>query len=361
MNDWVSALERHAAANTRAVLVSVVAIKGSAPRPAGTRMVVTVENIDGTIGGGHLEFTAIDIARDLLDDGGRMALRRFALGASLGQCCGGMAMLLFEPVTANAPWLAAVHEARAARRDCAMVTAIRVEDASEPEHAARIVVTADAHSGTLGTAKRDRLAIEFARNALVKREAPRLLTITESDGTEEREYFLDVLLQPEFRIVLFGAGHVGSALVRILAGLPCSVTWVDSRDAMFPQDVAANVECVATDAPEAEVAGAAPGSYFLVMTHSHQLDETLTEAILNRDDFAYFGLIGSVSKRRQFERRLEARGVPRTRFDAMTCPIGVAGVTGKEPEVIAVAVAAELLQICGRRIAERDEQLERRA
>jgi len=87
------------------------------------------------------------------------------------------------------------------------------------------------------------------------------------------------------------------------------------------------------------------------MTHSHALDEELTERILARGDFAYFGLIGSVSKRRQFEKRMEARGMPRSRFAAMTCPIGIAGITGKEPEVIAIAVAAELLQARSRAAA----------
>ena len=90
------------------------------------------------------------------------------------------------------------------------------------------------------------------------------------------------------------------------------------------------------------------GAYFLVMTHSHPQDEALAERILAREDFAYFGLIGSASKRRQFERRLEARGTPRSRLAAMTCPIGIAGIAGKEPEVIAIAVAAELLQVRSR-------------
>ena len=97
--------------------------------------------------------------------------------------------------------------------------------------------------------------------------------------------------------------------------------------------------------PEDEVAAAPRDAYFLVMTHSHPLDEALSECILRRGDFAYFGLIGSVSKRRQFEKRLEARGMPRDRLATMTCPIGVPGITGKEPEVIAIAVAAEMLQI----------------
>jgi len=81
------------------------------------------------------------------------------------------------------------------------------------------------------------------------------------------------------------------------------------------------------------------------MTHSHPLDEALCECILRRGDFAYFGLIGSLSKRRQFEKRLEARGVTKDRLATMTCPIGIEGVTGKEPEVIAIAVAAEVLRL----------------
>lgn len=104
-----------------------------------------------------------------------------------------------------------------------------------------------------------------------------------------------------------------------------------------------------TDTPEAEVATVPAGAYFLVMTHSHPQDEALAERILARGDFAYFGLIGSASKRRQFERRLEARGTPRSRLAKMTCPIGIAGIAGKEPGVIAIAVAAELLQVRSQR------------
>jgi xanthine dehydrogenase accessory factor len=114
---------------------------------------------------------------------------------------------------------------------------------------------------------------------------------------------------------------------------------------------------VATDVPEVEVAAAPRGACFLVMTHSHAQDESLAERILARDDYAYFGLIGSASKRRQFERRLASRGVERSRLDRMTCPIGVTGIRGKEPDVIAIAVAAQVLQVHSRRmalVAERD-------
>jgi xanthine dehydrogenase accessory factor len=132
--------------------------------------------------------------------------------------------------------------------------------------------------------------------------------------------------------------------VRILAEMPCDVRWVDARDDEFPRQLPANVTAVCTDAPEVEVDAAPPGSCFLVMTHSHALDEAVAERILKRFDFAYFGLIGSLTKRRQFERRMERRGMPSVRFAAMTCPIGVPGIPGKEPATIAIAVAAELLQ-----------------
>jgi len=348
MRDWIEVLAAHCATGAPAVLVTVVAAKGSAPRPAGTRMVVTAQGIDGTIGGGHLEWKAIDIARGLLGGEGGSALHRFPLGASLGQCCGGAVQLLFEPVHGNPSWLVALARARAGGADCALVTALR---GAAAEH--RLVVTATDAEGTLGTAARDARAIALARSALSDDGASRLLTLDEAagpgaDGTAAvagAGHFLDVVRQPDFRVVLFGAGHVGRAVVEVLGRLACRITWVDSRDDAFPPAIPGNVTCIATDAPEAEVAAAPAGAYFLVMTHSHAVDEQLTEAILGRADRAYLGLIGSVSKRRQFERRLEARGVARADLDALRCPIGIAGIAGKEPEVIAIAVAAELLQV----------------
>ncbi len=340
MTDWIDVLAAHCAKGAPAVLVTVVAAKGSAPRPPGTRMVVAAERIDGTIGGGHLEWKAIDLARGLLGSDGGSALHRFPLGASLGQCCGGAVQLLFEPVRGNPSWLAALAQARGDGEDCALITAVR-----GGADGGRLVVAATRVSGTLGAPSRDERAVALARSALALREAPRLVRLDGAAAGERVEHFIDVVRQPDFRIVLFGAGHVGRALVGVLAALPCRITWVDTRDDAFPSAVPAGVRCIGTDAPEAEVAAAPAGAYYLVMTHSHALDEQLAEAILGRADRAYFGLIGSVSKRRQFERRLEARGVARADLAAMRCPIGIAGIAGKEPEVIAIAVAAELLQV----------------
>jgi xanthine dehydrogenase accessory factor len=345
MNDWIRSLAAQGAAGTRAVLVTVVAAKGSVPRAPGTRMIVTAEAIHGTIGGGHLEYKAIDIARGLIAGCGARALHRFPLGASLGQCCGGVAQLLFEPVEGHAAWLEAIVRLQAEGAACVLVTPVRGDAAEE-----RLVVTATTAFGTLGSVVQDGEATALARMALGESGDPRLSTLGGAAGVE---VFVDVLRPPDLCVVLFGAGHVGRAVVRALSGIRCRLTWIDTRDDCFPAATPDNVECVATDTPEAEIAAAPAGAYFLVMTHSHALDEVLAERILARGDFAYFGLIGSVSKRRQFEKRMEARGMPRTRFAAMTCPIGIAGITGKEPEVIAIAVAAELLQVRSRAVAAR--------
>lgn len=347
MSDWIARLSALAQAATPRVLVTVVAAKGSVPRAAGTRMIVTADAVEGTIGGGHLEYKSIEVARDLLAAGGARTLHRFPLGASLGQCCGGLAQLLFEPVHGSAAWLAALQAAQRDSVDCVLVTPIR------GEADAGMLITASTVCGNLGSPEHEAQAISMARAALGETGGSRLAAIGDGDRAE---YFVDVIRQPALRLVLFGAGHVGRALVRTLAPIPCRITWVDTRDDAFPVEVPDQVECVPTDAPEAEVAAAPAGACFLVMTHSHAQDEALAERILTRDDFAYFGLIGSLSKRRQFEQRLATRGMPRSRFARMVCPIGVAGIKGKEPEVIAIAVAAELLQVASQKHCERSEQ-----
>jgi xanthine dehydrogenase accessory protein XdhC len=148
-------------------------------------------------------------------------------------------------------------------------------------------------------------------------------------------------------VVLFGAGHVGHALVKVLGTLPCVVQWVDARDELFPDEVPANVQIEATDLHDAIVDEAPAGAYFIVMTHDHSLDFALTQRIMRRDDFAYFGLIGSKTKRVKFERRLMERGVAAQRLTEITCPIGVEGIADKAPWSIGLAVAAQLLRVRG--------------
>jgi xanthine dehydrogenase accessory factor len=149
-------------------------------------------------------------------------------------------------------------------------------------------------------------------------------------------------------LALFGGGHVGKALVRTLAPLPFAVRWVDSRDEIFPADVPGGVDCEHSNPVQAAVADLAPGSRVLIMSFSHAEDLDIVIACLKRlrekGDLPFVGLIGSATKWATFRHRLEDRGFSADEIAQITCPIGVPGITGKEPEVIAVAVAAQLLQ-----------------
>ncbi|NYH98313.1 xanthine dehydrogenase accessory protein XdhC [Cupriavidus plantarum] len=296
------------------VMVTIAEVRGSAPREAGIRMLVTADDLVGTIGGGHLEWRGMDIAREMMTDGlPPRRVERIPLGPALGQCCGGVVWLAFEVLgIADLVWLDAVEQAFSTGRALERTVSL---------HAPRRAVTLSESRAVLPAVERN------------------------EDG------WIDTLVPDPLHVVLFGAGHVGHALVKLLAHLPCRVHWVDERDTLFPADLPANVEAEASDTPEAVVDDAPPGSFFLVMTHSHALDLALCERILRRTDFAYFGLIGSKTKRARFEHRLSDHGIDPARFAEMTCPIGVAGITDKAPAMIAVAIVAQLLQVRDQRIA----------
>ena len=148
-------------------------------------------------------------------------------------------------------------------------------------------------------------------------------------------------------LALFGGGHVGRALVRVLAPLPFAIHWIDSRDEIFPEAPSSQVECEHSDPVQAAVAELAPGSMVLIMSFSHAEDQDIVAECLKRQrqrsDLPFIGLIGSKTKWATFRHRLQARGYAEDDFAHVTCPIGVSGIAGKDPEVIAVAVAAQLL------------------
>ncbi len=313
MNEWL-----RAQGDVPSVLVTVAAVKGSVPREAGARMLVTARDFNDTIGGGHLEHRALEIARTMLQLGEARRFERFALGPSLGQCCGGVAWLAFERVDAAQ---LALLKARRHRDSCRLVALDGPVEST--------VLDAQPFPGESGT---------------------RVL-----EGEGGRRWLVDAILAPRAHLMLFGAGHVGAAIVRALADLPCRVTWVDERDAMFPSPIPDNVTIEATDTPETLAVQAAPGTSFLVMTHSHALDLRLCHAILSRpastsasmSDSApdWFGLIGSATKRSQFEARLRERGIVDDRLATMVCPIGLPGIAGKAPAVIAASSVAQLLAV----------------
>lgn len=337
MTDWIEALADCRRRGRAAVLVTVAAVRGSAPRDAGARMVVGPGQSWGTIGGGQLEHRASVRARRLLEEGGAALMQRVPLGASLGQCCGGVVHLLFERVAPDAEWVEAVRQCEAGGQGAVIVGAVEGEAARQ-----KLIVLADEVKGSLGSARQDGTAIARARRMLAAGEASFALATLDDRGEAPLMSFAS-LPRPAFRLLLFGAGHVGRAVVQVLAGLPCRIDWIDEREDAFPAQLPANVRRLAVDAVEAEVDAAPAGAHYLVMTHRHALDQCIAERILRRGDFAWFGLIGSDSKRQAFARRLAARGISPQAIARMRCPIGIAGIRDKHPVAIAIAVAAEIL------------------
>jgi xanthine dehydrogenase accessory factor len=345
MGDWIPELAARVMHGHRAVLVTVAHATGSTPREAGAAMIVTAHDAFGTIGGGHLEFEALRIARDALSNVATPAgwLVRFPLAARLGQCCGGVATLAFIAVDQDARgWLEAAVAGLHSGTPVALVSRI----GGAREEPAHLLVTADNVSGSLGSTELDSAAIALARPRVEARTAGAALVRPPANASTT--LLIHVVLPHDFAVVVFGNGHVGRALIHVLGALPAKVRWIDGRDSDFPPSVPPNVEVVATDVPQAELADAPRGAYVVVMTHSHPLDLQLIETALIRDDWRYLGLIGSRAKRNQFEKRLVARGLPPGDFARVTCPIGARSglaIRSKEPGAIAVAVAAEILAL----------------
>jgi xanthine dehydrogenase accessory factor len=252
------------------ILITVTHTQGSVPRETGTWMVVKDDGIVGTLGGGNVEYQAIAHAKNFKNESEQT--KRFALGPSLGQCCGGVMNLSFESIN--------------------------------------------------------------------------------SDQYDSLQANLDIAYRP---IALFGGGHVGRAIVNVLASLPYRITWIDSRDEIFPEDVSSKIVCEHSDPVQNAVADVEAGSAVLIMSFSHAEDLEIVQQCLIRNrasmargaiaDLPFIGLIGSKTKWATFQNRLRERGFTDKELAQVTCPIGVSGISGKEPEVIAIAVAAQLLSL----------------
>jgi len=233
------------------ILITVVSSAGSVPRGAGTQMRVYADHIEGTIGGGALEWDAMKHARRMLGSGKRTDKTTVPLGPNLGQCCGGSVTLVY---------------------------------------------TADAVEQTT----------------------------------------------PERAVWVYGAGHVGRALVPVLAGLPdVNVTWVDMHADRFPADMPAGVAPLVSTDPAQAVAYAPAHAEHLILTHAHDIDLALCHAILSRK-FRSIGLIGSATKWARFKTRLTALGHETAQIGRIACPIGDPSL-GKHPQAIAIGVGAAMI------------------
>ena len=312
--DWAGAALARARRGDPAALVTVLATEGSAPREAGVKMAVWDDGQAGTIGGGNLEFLASGQARAMLAAGAGFAIQDYPLGPLLQQCCGGRVRLLIERVGGrDAPWLTVALGRLDARKAFDLGT--RFENSCLIKTVSAAANDSEASPVRLGGAP------AAARGA---RPAPGDLLVEH--------------IQPaRADVILFGAGHVGQAIVRALRPLAVRLHWYDSRP-----EAAALTGALLREPAELEALAAAPpsGAMILVLTHNHDLDYALTRAAIRGGGFGYLGLIGSVTKRARFVSRLRQEGLSDER---LVCPIGVPQLRSKDPEVIAVSVAADLL------------------
>ena len=324
MNDWLRTLHDELQAGRGPLVRVIVAnVRGSAPREAGACMLVSATAEVGTIGGGHLEFVATRTARELLNTSATSPrLDRFSLGASLGQCCGGIVELCFQRHDARElPFLAEALRAREAGLAWAIACGLTPGDASMRllSHAEAVAEGAQALGGDEQTA------------VLLQRPQGALL--------------YECIVPRVVRLFLFGAGHVAKHLVQVLAPLPFAIEWIDSREGMWPGELAPGVRAIESSDPASEVRDMREGDWALVMTHSHDEDFAICQALLEHGHFGWAGVIGSLPKAARFRQRLAQRGFPAAQVSRLVMPIGVGGIRGKEPAAIAIAVAAQLLQL----------------
>ncbi len=246
--EWLQKLSELTSRDEPCVLVTVMDAKGSTPREAGTKMIITMAGQSGTIGGGNLEFQAAAEARKLLTQSSAANTAcHYPLGPKLAQCCGGAVTVFLEP-----------------------------------------------------------------------------------------------FIQKRKTVWLFGAGHVGREVVKVLDGIQARVKWIDSRANEFPAVLPAIAEKIVTETPKDLIAETADGDFVIVMTHAHETDYLIAKAALQKNGLAYIGVIGSDTKNVKFRKRLQADGIAP---EKMTCPIGIDGIEGKHPREIAISVAAELLTL----------------
>ena len=314
------------------VLVFLIEATGSTPRESGTWMFIGGKTTLGSIGGGRLEYTAISESRKLLakpvrDGEGRgiASVREYSLGASLGQCCGGNLKLVFLPILGlsapeggglrTVPWL----EELKCRYSKGVESVLAIPLPDFGLSCPTPFIIRETESGKMG-------------------------------GIDDKSDRCHIPVTPAcgLSVMLFGAGHVAKAIVGILRQIDCEVTWIDSREGVFDglgeiRNTGFKCTLVNDDDTNDRIDSAKADTKFLVMTHSHAIDGKIVERVLQRNEISYLGMIGSLTKRKKLERRLVGKGLSEERLSLLTCPIGISGIRGKAPGIIAASAVAQLL------------------
>ncbi|OSQ40983.1 hypothetical protein TMES_02775 [Thalassospira mesophila] len=325
--------------NAPMMMVSIADIAGSTPREAGAFMVISAADVMGTVGGGNLEHQLTRKARDwLAQDAVPMAqFMRFPLGPSLGQCCGGSVQVAFHALTAQRrasllQGIMALHGGQGGPGQGVAPVWLLLPSDQNPDGDFSVVSGDNAPflAAQFGNLRGGMLANNGVSAGLAGVSHPSgALAVRLDDGATP--------------LWLFGAGHVGAAIARALAPLPFNLHWVDSRADYIDHLETSHLHPIHSPNPWEEIADLPAGALVLILTHSHAEDFEICRAALLRADLGFVGMIGSATKRARFVARMRARAVPDAALARLSCPIGVAGITGKHPAVIAASVAAQLV------------------
>jgi xanthine dehydrogenase accessory factor len=321
------------------VRLLVVNTEGSAPREQGAAMLVGQDGATGTIGGGQLEYEAIAHARHLLKQAETQPgdwlrdTHTWPLGPALGQCCGGSVRLLFEHY---------------GRKELEHISALAIEMGMND--GACSVLIHPMRSGeplSFSTKPLDTSALPLRLMRVVadmlsgSRAIEPVLLHGEGNGAA---YFVEPIASRDIPLFIYGAGHVGQAIVKIASDLKFDIHWVDTHADRFPEEPPTTVRCVVARDPAIIAHAAARGAFHVVLTYSHAMDLAICHALLAKPSFGFLGLIGSQTKRARFHKRLRDGGVSPSMLDGLTCPIGIGGLRGKEPATIAVSIVAQLIE-----------------
>ncbi|MCH9845836.1 MAG: xanthine dehydrogenase accessory protein XdhC [Alphaproteobacteria bacterium] len=286
------------------VKITLIDVKGSAPRAQGCMMLITSqkfygqETLYGTIGGGALEFQSIKRAQKILQEASSSSpyyrtIETIPLGPNLGQCCGGSVKILYELIDAQA------HE--------------------DYQH--------HINSGT----KQIAIALESG------------IALTAASEAKPHKSYVMTLHRPRKHLYLYGAGHVARALIYHLQKFDVTIHWADSDKTRFPDNIPDDIECLYNPDLSLIADYAQPDSYHLVMSHDHAFDLQVIDRLLARDDFYFLGLIGSQTKKMRFYKRLQEMGHDEAKISQIICPIGIENIKQKSPHTIAIAIIAQLL------------------
>ena len=304
MHSWISLLLKSLEKGQDCTLVMIANARGSSPRDAGAFMIIDEDDFIGTIGGGALEYKAIELARSLIVQSPETAFKRhwrdYALGPNLGQCCGGHVTLLFEYYSAS------------------MLSDLQ-----------KFAQT----GGTLfHNHTSDKLPYLCDEVPYLYHNQPRSFT--------------SALTFAQDNLYIYGAGHVGRALMDVTSGLGLKRIWVDDDKARFPAEHASDIERVIAKDMSVVAYHAPPNSYHIILTYSHQIDEEIVHAVLAKNAFLQLGLIGSLTKAARFKSRFKKAGLSDEVIDRMICPIGLVDIRSKKPTHVALSIAGQIAQWC---------------